>query len=82
LRRILVTLASAIAICSFVAAQEVEEAVVQLAEPFDSPYTGDDASGDHVIALWQFDPATSSPSGSSTPARRLRIRPATGTTSS
>ena len=56
MRRILVTLVSAIAICSFVTAQEVEEAVVQLAEPFDSPYTGDDASGDHVIALWQFDP--------------------------
>jgi len=33
---------------------------VQLAEPFTSQYSGEDATGDHVIALWQFnqpDPA-------------------------
>ncbi len=28
---------------------------MQLAEPYDNPYAGDDATGDHVIALWQFD---------------------------
>jgi len=40
-------------------AQEGEE-TVQLAEPFRTEYAGDDATGDHVIALWQFnqpDPA-------------------------
>jgi hypothetical protein len=34
------------------AAQEEE---MQLAEPFRNPYAADDATGDHVIALWQFD---------------------------
>ena len=26
-----------------------------LAQPFETPYTGADATGDHVIALWSFD---------------------------
>ena len=45
-------LVSALAICNFAAAQED---TVQLAESFRSHYAGDDATGDHVIALWQFD---------------------------
>ena len=28
---------------------------VQLAEPFGDLYSGDDATGDHVVALWSFD---------------------------
>ena len=32
-----------------------EESAVQLAEPWDAPYTGTDATGDHVVGLWSFD---------------------------
>ena len=28
---------------------------VQLAEPWNAPYAGDDAAGDHVVGLWNFD---------------------------
>lgn len=31
-----------------------EEATVQLAEPFMSEYSGEDATGEHVVGLWQF----------------------------
>jgi hypothetical protein len=53
LRRAFLAVLVASVLCNFVAAQE--EPTVQLAEPFNQPYTGDDATGDHVIALWQFD---------------------------
>ena len=39
----------------FTAAYGQEEATVRMAEPFRTMYTGDDATGEHVIALWQFD---------------------------
>ena len=48
-------LVTVVVICNFAIAQEAEEGTVQLAEPFRSVYAGDDATGDHVIALWQFD---------------------------
>ncbi len=37
----------------FAPAQDDEP--VQLAEPYRAVYAGDDATGDHVLALWQFD---------------------------
>jgi len=55
-RKALIALLGAIVICNFAMAQEAEEDTVQLAEPFRSAYTGDDATGEHVVALWQFDP--------------------------
>jgi len=54
-RKVLVAVVSTIVICNFAAAQEPEEDTVQLAEPFRDAYAGEDATGDHVIALWQFD---------------------------
>lgn len=36
-------------------AQQEAKATVQLAESYLSPYAGEDATGDHVVALWQFD---------------------------
>jgi len=50
-RAIIVTLAVLTVGCSL--AQEEAE-TVQLAEPYLSQYAGEDATGDHVIALWQF----------------------------
>ncbi len=32
-----------------------EEATAKLSEPWTRAYVGPDATGDHVIALWQFD---------------------------
>jgi len=40
-------------VCCIAVAQEGP--TVQLAQPFDAPYTGEDATGDQVVALWQFD---------------------------
>jgi len=53
-RALIVTLAALTAICSLAFSQEEAE-TVQLAEPYMMQYTGEDATGDHVIALWQFD---------------------------
>lgn len=54
MRALIVTLTVLTAICSLAFAQEEAE-TVQLAEPYLMQYTGEDATGDHVIALWQFD---------------------------
>ena len=32
-----------------------DKETVQLTEPWNAPYAGDDATGDHVIGLWSFD---------------------------
>ena len=37
------------------AAWAQDEAAVQLAEPWNAPYTGRHATGDHVVGLWSFD---------------------------
>ena len=52
-RNLITTLAAVILVTAVAVAQEARE--VQLAEPFDQQYAGDDATGEHVIALWQFD---------------------------
>lgn len=54
MRAVIIALAALTAICSLAFAQEEAE-TVQLAEPYMMQYTGEDATGDHVIALWQFD---------------------------
>ena len=48
-------LAAALTLVVLVTACAVAPADTTLAEPFRSPYAGDDAGGKHVIALWQFD---------------------------
>ena len=48
--QILVT-ASFVAACATAVGQEPE---VRLCEPWDSEYVDRDATGDHVLALWQF----------------------------
>ena len=53
MRTLLATLMLLLIACSFGFAQE-EAAQVQLAEPFMTEYSGDDATADHVIGLWQF----------------------------
>ena len=54
MRAFLATLMLVLIVCSFSLAQE-EGTEVQLAEPFMTEYTGEDATGDQVIGLWQFD---------------------------
>jgi len=49
----LLTLACIVALSPGVGAEETE---VRLCEPWQSEYSGDDATGDHVIALWKFQP--------------------------
>lgn len=59
MRLLLTTLMLLLIVCCVGMAQE-EGAQVRLAEPFMTEYSGDDATGEHVIALWQFnqpDPA-------------------------
>ena len=55
MRTLLATLTAVMVLCSIVSAQEVVTEV-QLAEPFMIEYSGEDATGEHVIALWQFHP--------------------------
>lgn len=52
-RTLITTLAAVILVTAVAVAQEARE--VQLAEPFDAQYAGEDATGERVIALWQFD---------------------------
>ncbi|MFO8078816.1 MAG: LamG-like jellyroll fold domain-containing protein [Armatimonadota bacterium] len=54
LRTLLATLTVLMVACTLTAAQDGEENEVQLAEPFMTEYSGDDATGEHVIGLWQF----------------------------
>ncbi len=53
MRNALAAGALAMILCGPVWAQDEE--TVQLAEPWNAPYTGDDAKGDHVVGLWSFD---------------------------
>ncbi|NQU21139.1 MAG: hypothetical protein HQ567_07635 [Candidatus Nealsonbacteria bacterium] len=53
MRRVLATCAIATILCGVAWAQDKE--LVQLAEPWSDPYTGQHATGDHVIGLWSFD---------------------------
>ncbi len=53
-RAFMIALGTLTVICSLAFAQEEAEPV-QLAEPYNTLYTGEDATGEHVIALWQFD---------------------------
>ena len=46
-------LAFIVALSCTVCAEETE---VRLCEPWESEYTDEDATGDHVIALWEFKP--------------------------
>ena len=48
------TAAAIAAILSSVALAQDEQSV-QLAEPWNAPYTGQHATGDHVVGLWSFD---------------------------
>ncbi|MGD9496189.1 MAG: LamG-like jellyroll fold domain-containing protein [Armatimonadota bacterium] len=54
MRAVIVTLVIIGVVCGCTHAQE-EGATVQLAEPFRTQYAGEDATGAHVVALWQFD---------------------------
>ncbi|NLO05821.1 MAG: LamG domain-containing protein [candidate division WS1 bacterium] len=59
MRTLIAALVVLVSAGSLAVAQEVEE-TVQLAEPFMTEYSGEDATGEHVIALWAFnqpDPA-------------------------
>lgn len=59
MRAIMVATCALAVLCGPTHAQEEAEPV-QLAEPFMTEYAGDDATGEHVVALWQFnqpDPA-------------------------
>ena len=50
--------ATIVVLCTALGAGYCQEAAVskvQLAEPYTGAYSGQDAVGDHVIALWQFD---------------------------
>lgn len=49
------------------------QAPVRLAEPFENAYTGEDATGDHVIALWQFEPGAET-ADSSGNGHELRLK--------
>ncbi|MGI5816522.1 MAG: LamG-like jellyroll fold domain-containing protein [Armatimonadota bacterium] len=53
MRTLLVTLIVLTIACSLTMAQE-EAAQVKIAEPFMTEYSGDDATGEHVVGLWQF----------------------------
>ncbi len=53
MRAFIVMLAALLAAGTMLWAQE-GETDVKLAEPFRTEYSGDDATGEHVIALWQF----------------------------
>ncbi|MHC4799118.1 MAG: LamG domain-containing protein, partial [Planctomycetota bacterium] len=53
MRRALKVVALATILCGVAWAQGKE--TVQLAEPWYAPYTGQDATGDHVVGLWSFD---------------------------
>ena len=53
MRRALTTGAFVIILCGVTWAQGKE--IVQLTEPWNAPYTGKDATGDHVVGLWSFD---------------------------
>lgn len=55
MRALIIALAVLTIVCGLSWAQE-EATTVQLAEPYMTRYSGEDATGDHVIALWQFDP--------------------------
>ncbi len=48
-------------LCACALAQDAEG---NLTQPFESAYTGDDATGSHVIALWQFMPSKETEDGS------------------
>ncbi len=54
MRTLLATLTVLMIAGSFTMAQDEEATEVQLAEPFMSEYAGEDATGEHVVGLWQF----------------------------
>ncbi|MFW5866478.1 MAG: LamG-like jellyroll fold domain-containing protein, partial [Armatimonadota bacterium] len=55
MRVLMATLTVLMIACPLTLAQEEEAAEVQIAEPFMTEYSGEDATGEHVIGLWQFD---------------------------
>lgn len=52
--KVMTTVMCVLALCVLCAAAMAQDADVTLAQPWQTEYTGEDATGDHVIGLWQF----------------------------
>ncbi len=50
------TIGLAVAVALLAGGAGAQEKAVELAQPFRAPYAGEDATGKHVIGLWQFEP--------------------------